>query len=303
MAGEGITTDIIREQAADWLVQLDGEPTPDQRQAFQGWLSRDNRHRRVFEQMERLWLAASPPKNASHFKPLLSVTGLVLLAALLIFQLPWHYWQADYRTAMGEIHTLTLPDGSSVTLDSNSAIDVAFDQEQRRIELIRGAVLLEVSKDPQRPMVVAVPEGTVQALGTRYSVRRGDDHSVVSVYESQVQVSTADQQTTRVVEAGQQVRLQAEFIQMLAGDLPAYPDWSRKRLVFQDAPMSEVVARLGHYHRGLIHLHSSADNRRFTGALPADDSLAALDLLADSMNLEQRCFSPYVVYLAAADQP
>lgn len=67
--------------------------------------------------------------------------------------------------------------------------------------------------------------------------------------------------------------------------------------------MSEVVARLGHYYRGLIHLDSSADSRRFTGALPADRPLAAIDLLADSMNLEQRRFSPYVVYLDAADQP
>ena len=301
MAEQGATTDTIREQAADWLVQLDGETTSDQRQAFQSWLSRDNRHRRVFEQMERLWLAARPPKKASHLNSVLSVTGLVLLAMLLVIQLPWQYWRADHRTAIGEIETFTLPDGSVATLDSNSAINVVFDRHQRRIALIRGEVLLDVNKDPQRPMVVAVPAGTAQALGTRYSVRKGIGHSVISVYESRVQVSTADQQATRVVEAGQQVRLQAESIQVLADDLPAHPDWSRKRLVFQDAPLPEVIARLGHYHRGLIRLDSIAGNRRFTGALPVDDMTAAIDLLADAMSLEQRRFSPYIINLDTAD--
>jgi transmembrane sensor len=250
--------------------------------------------------MERLWSAASPPQKASRLSSLLSVTGIFLLAALLISQLPLQYWQADHRSAMGEIHTFTLPDGSVATLDSNSAIDVEFDQHQRRIVVIRGEVLLEVSKDPQRPMVVAVPTGTAQALGTRYSVRRQNDHSVVSVYESRVRVSTADQQTNRELEAGHQVRLQADSIQMLADDLPPYPDWPRKRLVFQDAPLPEVIARLGQYHRGLIHLDSNVGSRRFTGALPADDALAALDLLANSMNLEQYLFSPHIIYLGVA---
>lgn len=303
MNAETSVTDAIREQAAEWLVQLEDESTPEQQRAFQHWLEQDTRHRTAFEQMERLWTAASPQRKTTRLRPILGVAGIFLLAALLAMQLPWQYWQADFRTATGNISRIRLPDGSVATLNTNSAIDLDFSQTQRRINLIRGEVLLDVSKDLQRPMIITTPTAAATALGTHYGVRRGKYHSIVSVYESSVRVSTADGRTAQVVNAGQQVRVNVDSIELLAGKLLAEPDWSRHRLVFQDAPLPDVIARLGHYHRGLIQLDENAIQRRFTGVLPADDIDAALDLLASSMALDRKGFPPYIVYLSLRETP
>ncbi len=307
MTIESAATDSVREQAATWLIQLEDNSSTEQQQAFQHWLNSDSRHKRIFEQMERLWTGVCPPPQTRKRNSALGVASVFLLAALLAMQLPWQFWRADYNTAVGQITTITLPDGSTATLDTNSAIDIEFTRNQRRIILISGEVLVDVHKDPERPLIVSTPSATAKALGTRYSVRRGDDHSLVTVYESRVWVSTIDQQSAVVVDAGQQVRVHDNSIEIqnttANGNLPAYPDWSRQRLVFQDAPLSDVVERLNHYHQGFIKLNSDAQQRRFTGVLPANDAHAALEVLASSMELDIHQFSPYIAYLTPRAEP
>ncbi|WP_440862721.1 FecR domain-containing protein [Symbiopectobacterium purcellii] len=53
-------------------------------------------------------------------------------------QLPYRYWLADQRTAIGEIRRLTLDDGSVLTLNTDSAVNLRFDTRQRTVELVQG---------------------------------------------------------------------------------------------------------------------------------------------------------------------
>ncbi|MCP2937671.1 FecR domain-containing protein, partial [Salmonella enterica subsp. enterica serovar Typhimurium] len=78
------------------------------------------------------------------------------------------YLLADHRTVPGERLTVTLDDGSRVTLNTDSAIDEQYTGQERRIVLRRGEILVEVSADPQRPFVVESRHATARALGTQY---------------------------------------------------------------------------------------------------------------------------------------
>lgn len=307
MTGEANVTDTIREQAAEWLIRLDTDEAPDQQQkeAFHNWLAQDGRHRRVFDQMEQLWHAARPARKASRPGRALSMVGLFLLTAFLGIQMPWQYWRADHHTAVGEIKAITLADGSVATLNTNSAIDVDLDHDKRRITLIRGEVLLDVRKQQQRPFVITTPTVTAEALGTRYSVERRRGHSLVNVYESRVRISTADGGKSAVLKTGQHAQVDKTGIRSQDNQLPASPDWARQRLIFQDAPLAEVVERLGQYHSGILKLNGDTDyaQRRFTGVLPSDDTGAAIELLASAMGLEVHSFSSYFIYLNPRPSP
>lgn len=305
MSGHGDITDAIREEAAHWLIELDDDPSPAQRDAFHHWLTRDQRHQRVFAQMERLWGAAQAPQRGRRLSQALVVAGLFLVAALLGLQLPWQYWQADYRTAIGDVRSLTLADGSVAILDSNSAINVDFSQGQRHITLVRGEVLVDVRKDPLRPFVVTTPVVRAEALGTRYSVAQRDKASVVTVYESQVRVTSTGTQHSAVLTPGQRATVKDSSIVKASISVSAGPDWARQRLVFQSAPLTEVLARLQAYHPGVIRLGGGrqAAQRRFTGVLPSNDPDAAIRLLSSSMGLDATRITPWFVYLTDRAAP
>jgi transmembrane sensor len=103
----------------------------------------------------------------------------------------WQAALADYSTATGEIRHVTLSDGTRLTLDTASAVDVRFDAVARLVALRSGTLLASTAPHPDkggpggaaRPFLVQSPQGTVRALGTRFTVSRDGPVSHVAVYQ------------------------------------------------------------------------------------------------------------------------
>lgn len=290
----------IRQQAAEWVVAL-RTASGDERARLQAecdtWQAKDPRRRQVLEQIQRLWQATEPAlKRRRRHHPFTGL-GAVLLVVLFGAQLPWAYWNADYRTAAGEIRTLTLPDGSRVVLNSNSAIDLDYSGATRTVALVRGELLATVAKAPDRPFQVTTRHLTATALGTRYSVRLEEGFTRVAVQESKVAVTPRNGGDGLNLTAGQQADLNRDGVIARSTAPRQRPDWADGRLAFSKAPLTEVVERLSHHRPGLLVLDDALANssRRFTGVLPANDSDAALALLADTLNLEVRYLTRWYV--------
>jgi len=297
----------IREQAAAWVVRL-AEAGADTREHLQAecdaWQAADPRRRRVLEQMQEMWSAVHPGQKRRRRRA--GALGLVLLlGAVIAGQLPWNVWTADYRTMAGEICNITLPDGSTVVLDSDSAMDVDYGEDRRGIRLERGELLVTVREDAAgRPFRVITEHGIAAARGTRYGVRLEEDHSVVTVHESRVRLVPREARDHGVIlAAGQRARLTSAEVTDVESTERRLPDWADRRLVFNDVPLAEVVERLGQYRRGWLMLAGdlAGHDRRFTGVLPADDSDAALAVLADALSLRIRRVTPYLVWLQPQD--
>lgn len=293
----------IRQQAAEWVVALQtaGADEHDRLQAeCDTWQAKDPRRRQVLEQIQRMWQATEPAQERGRQRRR-QFTGLgaVLLAALLGAQLPWAYWTADHRTAAGEIRTLTLPDGSQVVLNSGSAIDLDYSDTTRTVELVRGELLATVAKAPDRPFQVVTRDLTATALGTEYSVRLEDGFTRVAVQESKVSVTPRHSDEQLELTAGQQADLNRDGVLAREATASQRPDWADGRLAFSNAPLTEVVDRLARHRPGLLTLDDALangpDTPRFTGVLPANNSDAALALLADTLNLEVRYLTPWYV--------
>ena len=102
----------------------------------------------------------------------------------------WRGATADY-SGTGEIRALTLPDGTRLTLSTGTAIDLRFDANARLVLLLAGEILVATAPDPAatpRPFRVRGRHGTVQALGTRFTVREDDEDARVAVFEGAVEI-------------------------------------------------------------------------------------------------------------------
>lgn len=226
---------------------------------------------------------------------------LVMATALVAGKGP-SYLLADLRSPTGQWRTQTLADGSRITLGSDSAVNVHFGAGARHLELVRGEILVEVAKDPQRPFIVDSDSAALRALGTRFTVRKEHKATVLSMLESRVSVQVPLQDAT-VVQAGQRTRITAAGVGPLqAFDAASLQEaWRRHQLVVDDQPLSEVLDELTRHRPGQLHYdRAQIAGIRVAAVLPLDDTDQALQLLVDNFpQLRIRMLTRYLVMVDA----
>lgn len=300
----------IEEQAALWVVQLDEATADDALRAdCARWCAQDPRHARALDAMRRMWEAVTPqtpvparrPVRKAGARQAATLLAVVACMAWAGSALPLRVWLADERTAVGEVRQLTLADGSQVTLNSDSAIDIDFSGDKRRLRLRRGEVYVEVAKN-SAPFVVIDRDGAARALGTRYAVRRDAEETTVTVTESRVWVRPrAAVDKGAELAAGEQAAFDRNgMTRSVEAAPPGALAWRQGRLVFQDAPVPQVLRELARYRPGLLLADEPAlAGLRFTGVLPATQGDQALALLAAALPLEVSRVSPWLVRVSA----
>lgn len=232
----------VVEAAVDWMVLLSsGEAAEADRVRFEAWLQADPRHAAAWEavagavkttfaplgdgasiQAAGAALLAPVSRRRALRNALLLALAAGGLAALVDRQTPLRTLAADLRTGTGERHTYPLPDGSEVTLNARSAVDLAFDGRARVLRLRAGAVYVRVAADAARPFIVASPDGEVQALGTVFGVARDEQGSVACVIEHSVEVRAAGQRRVLAAERARASGRMASARRM--------PRWPKPRL-------------------------------------------------------------------------
>jgi len=95
------------------------------------------------------------------------------------------------QTGLGEVDTIGLSDGSTVTLNTSTLIQVAFNEGQRNVTLLNGEAYFEVESDQQRPFVIDTGSKKIRVVGTKFNVRRADNEVRVAVVEGKVAVSVS----------------------------------------------------------------------------------------------------------------
>lgn len=299
----------VAEAAAEWIVHRDGGPlSAEDEAAFRLWLA-EPAHRDALRRLEDLWgildeqpaaAAELPPQSAprgrfrwrrsaaasrTRWRRVAASAAAASLALALIGGL--QDWptrlRADYMTDIGERRTARLSDGSTVQLDSRSAIALHFSRERREVELLAGTALFTAAPERQRPFVVTANGGSVTALGTAFMVRRNDAGADVTVTLHRVRVEAGK----HVITLGEgQAADYADSA--LRGPFPAdraATAWTRGRLVVANRPLSEVVEEIGRYQRGYITVSGPAAALRVSGVYDLDQPLAAIDSIEKSLGL------------------
>lgn len=303
-------------EAADWVMALRfGHPAKMDQQAFERWRQQSPAHGRAWAKAEAVLgtfeqVPAGIGRKAVHaMQPMprrrtLQMLGTLLVAAptgwLAWRQMPWRDWTADAVTATGERKSLELADGTRLVLNTASAVDIAFSPKERRIRLLAGEILITTHADPSptyRPFLVSTPQGSVQALGTRFSVRRLGEASHVAVFEHAVRIQTAEG-VGRLVQAGEQ----ADFGAARVGNPVAVDDtaavWERGLLLARNMRLADVLAELARYRSGALRCDALVADLRVSGALSLADTDAALALLERTLPVRVERTTRYWVTVA-----
>lgn len=326
----------IRREAAEWVVSLaEHQPAPEElAHLHAAWCAQDARHRQVFDEIDRLWQAAVPDalqavvslgtatrgtrhtrrQSSGWRKPVLGL-AITAGAALLALHTPAvsdfvAYRLADQRTAVGEVRQFQLEDGSTVTLNTQSAVDIDYTATSRTLRLRAGEVLVDVARETggvNRPFEVVGRDGAVRALGTRYLVRQDNADSRVAVTESVVEIApispTAPSQGTGTatrLHAGQQARFDRhQVFAVQPQDSPLAASWASGTLIFNDAPLPQVLAELARYRAGVLRAdNAELQHLRFTGVLPTDNPKEALSLLVDALPVKVTFYTDFVALVS-----
>lgn len=215
---------------------------------------------------------------------------------------------ADFRTSAGERRAVDLEDGSRVTLNSRTVVDVDYSKQQRRIVLHEGEVLVDVAKDSARPFVVETSQGAARALGTRYLVRALDEQvTIVTVLESVVRACApvAHDESCVDVHAGEQVKLMAGKLGApLQVDAQASAAWLEGSLLVDDRPLTEVLDELSRYRKGWLRYDAAAlAGLRVSGVFPLNDTDRALAVIAETQPVMLTAQWPWTVRVELRRDP
>lgn len=190
------------------------------------------------------------------------------LAMLALGSAAWGGWQltgrtqASYASAVGQLQTVTLPDGSTVTLSSDSRLDVSISRGERHVALARGEAFFDVARDTRRPFVVEAEGRRVAAVGTRFSVRRDPEALRVVVTEGKVRLeSRADKdgraQPEALLPAGSVATAGRNGV--LVRSLPLaeaerYLEWREGFLTFDDTSLADAAAEFNRFNTRKLEL-------------------------------------------------
>jgi transmembrane sensor len=289
-----------RRAAIEWWTRLDCRaPTPQEREAFVLWLTRDPANREAFERVCRIWgdleglrplvdeFEAPLPRRASHRRLAASLAALAFaLLSYVFFDDVWILLQAQTRTGVAETRTVRLSDGSRIELGPRSAVALDFGEGKRNVTLLRGEAWFDVAADADRPFSVRVPGGSVTALGTAFDVSTTHGRTEVTVAEHRVRVLAGGPPI--IVAEGQQSAFApgVAAIDAYAVQVEHVTAWRRGKLIFDDRPLTEVVSVLGQYLHGyILILDPSIRERRVSGVFDAAEPLAAIAAIEKALGL------------------
>lgn len=287
------------ETAAAWHLRLKAQPALEITPEFQTWAG-DGDNQRALQAVEagladlagqggspellalrRDALARARRRGARRFLPRhalrYAAAGIVLLMGLggaLYLQ----FGRAqNYETETGERRVVALPDGSRVSLDSNSQVRVRYSETGRSLELDHGRARFDVAHDMRRPFTVRAGDETVVAVGTSFDVERLGPKVVVTLIQGRIVVKHAGHDEPHrpapvAMTAGEELVV-ADGVRpsVTPANLQVATAWEAGRLVFRDETLAEAVERVNRYTDQPLTVDPSVAQIRISGSFNAGD--------------------------------
>jgi transmembrane sensor len=300
---------MLRREASSWLARLEGGNSPEVEQAFRRWYEDDPAHAAAFERVRRSYASAgllrhselarersftpeTPPVSPPQPRWVLAAAialALLVPGAILVSQ--GGLWPTGTRNALllasavGEIRQVALEDGSKVTLDTATTVEVELGRSERRAIVREGRARFEIAPDP-RPFIVEAAPTKVASGPAVLDVERFGDHARIEVLSGSATAtlnSDGQQGSSVNIGAGQGFSSNHEpGTYALTSDRSA---WTRGMLQFDATPLAEAVALANRYSQQKIVLRPGIEQLRVTGAFKAGDAAGLAKSLAQAFNL------------------
>lgn len=193
-------------------------------------------------------------------------------------------WTSDYATGTGERRSFTLPDGSLMQLNTRSAVDLVFNNQQRMVRLKQGELM--IACNPQRSLLVETRDALLEGFEGRFVVRQDSDCTQVSVSHGRVAIHRPGQ--LQWIESGQNWRLDAlgtHRLEQVAMDAMA---WTEGLIVTRDMRLLDFLAQVSRYRHGYLGCSDDIADLRLSGVFRLEDPEQLLQLLPRTLPIRLR---------------
>lgn len=264
------------------LRYFDGEVTMDEKQEVESWLASSEENKKLAKQLYYLSFATKTVdtlKRTDAQAALKQVRGRMrqrqqmqwrqwtqraaaFLAIPLLLSTMYLFFYAnerdkvnfiEIRTNPGMITSTTLPDGTYVTLNSNSSITYPsrFDGDSRDIHL-DGEAFFKVTKDTHHPFIVKTPQkAVIKVYGTQFNVEAYaiDKKITATLVEGSIAMAYENPKSNwaeQEILPGQEIVYTAtqQHIKVAQADVEVSTSWKDGKLIFRDTPFKEVLRML-----------------------------------------------------------
>jgi transmembrane sensor len=330
------TRSEIDEEAAVWVWRMDSDiVSAAHRDAFNSWLRRDSRHRRAYEDLTRVWTGLNGLAEAKREEKIATFTrtsaGVRLkgrsawwaaAAAAIVMGVAVAAWMRmgselqTLATAVGQQRSVTLADGSVVSLNTNTIVETHLQRSVREIYLRQGEAHFQVAHDRSRPFLVHAGDAVVRAVGTQFEVRlRSDQHVDVVVNEGRVEVRSeaaaepassapgvrVARSHVHTLAAGQQLSATGNdysVVPVSTHRLSSVLAWRDGAVVFDGETLSDAIAEIGRYtDERIIVSDPQVAALRVGGRYRTGDVQAFFDALQTAFPVSIRRGSNGVMYI------
>jgi transmembrane sensor len=326
-----------RKELVDWFMRRNGPSwMAADEHAFQDWIGTPG-NRDAYAQWQADWelMDAMPQESADRLRALVAadrkaeqmaprprpanhsperrrtlVSGLTMAAVAGMTVtggwLGWRHVQSQpvykqaFSTRKGQQSEATLPDGSTLRLDTATSLNVTFFRNRREVQLTEGQAVFSETSDAQRPFRVMAGDVQITVVGTKFSVRLtpgvpGREGVEVSVEEGRVRVVCA--KSTQEFEgaapsqafelaAGQNLVFRTDGLPPELSTAPAgaFATWRSSQLSFSDVPLKEALAEMDRYaDLGIASIEPAAASLHLTGTFDPRDAAAVRRVLGNAL--------------------
>jgi transmembrane sensor len=317
---DSVISEEVRVEAAAWIARLrDERRGADVEAELQEWLGESPEHQRSFKRMTHVWEQAgnirmraqtddsATRRRRSRFSPW-SATVAATLVLVIIAAV--YYWRDNtLTTAVGQQQVRVLRDGTRVVLNTDTRIEVSYDEHFRRVRLVRGEARFDVFKDPARPFLVSVSDQEIRALGTSFIVRHENDQDLsVTLVDGRISVTPAavnGETPPQVLVPGQRLIISRHHAPAVdRPELSRVTAWERGRVEFEETPLEDATTEMNRYTTTrLIVPDNEVGQLRIGGVFRAGDSDEFVKIVTAAFGLRAERNGADIVLSKATTQP
>ncbi|WP_440874041.1 FecR family protein [Thalassotalea sp. PLHSN55] len=296
--------DEILEQASLWVSKIDRGLTTSEQLDLTAWVEESAAHYQALMKMASLWddltvleelkclFPLSKTKTASQpvsFWRAWPIAASIMFVSVLFAALVFEFGPSSiisnksisfaqtYQTPLGQQQSFSLPDGSTLQLNTNSVVMVSYTEQKRFLELVKGEANFDVAKDKSRPFVVNVGDKSFTALGTVFNIQKNSEQAIeLLVTEGKVLINELSLSPDNISQLYDDTPIAVNGVLVTSGEKAVIEDnkskvvekinadelgrdlaWRSGMLIFDNETLADALSEISRYNDTHFHIDSA----------------------------------------------
>lgn len=232
--------------------------------------------------------ATSALRKVKIYSISLQIAAILVIG--LIFSSIWFYRQSNKTTGFEQLQTvsipygaktkLSMPDGSTVWLNSGSTLSYSNNFSKKREVELKGEAFFEVQKN-NIPFEVNTNFGKIRVLGTGFNVLAYPESGfVTTLVHGSVQIDSKRNTQRQMLEPGQQVELVGNNLVKTTVETDLFTSWKDGKMIFKREPFPGLMLRLERWFN--VKIEYSTDDFKdlwYSGTIENETITEVMDMI------------------------